>query len=745
MSASSRQPTAQLLQQLIVGSFHFLLIVTPFIFTWVNEELFEFNKMLLTYAVTIVIVGAWICRMIIERTWLIKRTPLDWAMGAFVLSQVLSTVFSIHPRTSLFGYYTRFNGGLLSTLSYVLLYYAMISTLKRRHLPWLLVSAFVAAAGVALYAIPEHFGHSPSCALITGGQDFGVSCWVQDVKSRVFATFGQPNWLAAYAVTLFPVGLAFLSQVRHVKQTTKQTSPFNLTAFNGFMAVTLVGLFLTILFTKSRSGILALGVSMGMFGLGYLWLQIKTLKRPSFAGLNTLLTQEKWLLSTVGACLAAALIFGTPYSPSFTQSLYRSTTQQMTPPSPAPAANRLETGGTESGEIRRIVWKGALKVWQRYPLLGSGVETFAYSYYQDRPVEHNLVSEWDFLYNKAHNEFLNFLATTGLVGLVTYLAVLGGMSWLGLTLLLNSNSPTHERLLSWALVSGLGALSVSNFFGFSTVMVSILLFLYAAWIVMLQPTQSAAEQEVDQPSSGVSASPALELDQFLLLGLTALVSSYLLIQTWQVWRADFSYTVGKGTLQTDDLRTGLALLHQAAQLSPSEGLFFEELGSTYAALAVGIAGTGDASSAAELSQTSLIYADQALKLNPRHLNFYKTKARVLITLAQIEPGLLEQATTTLQEGLTLAPTDAKLMYNLGIVQLALGQTALAQSTLEQTLVMKPNYDIARVKLGEVYTTQGNLEAAKEQYQRILESSPNNQPVQELLQAVEASLSARPQP
>jgi O-antigen ligase len=52
------------------------------------------------------------------------------------------------------------------------------------------------------------------------------------------------------------------------------------------------------------------------------------------------------------------------------------------------------------------------------------VETFAYSYYNFRPAQHNQLSEWDYLYNKAHNEFLNFLSTTGAFGLATYLLII---------------------------------------------------------------------------------------------------------------------------------------------------------------------------------------------------------------------------------------------------------------------------------------------------------------------------------
>ena len=64
---------------------------------------------------------------------------------------------------------------------------------------------------VALCAIPEHFGYSPSCAILVGR--FAADCWVQDVQARVFATLGQPNWLAAYmGMLLFPAIYLFITE-----------------------------------------------------------------------------------------------------------------------------------------------------------------------------------------------------------------------------------------------------------------------------------------------------------------------------------------------------------------------------------------------------------------------------------------------------------------------------------------------------------------------------------------------------
>ena len=84
----------------------------------------------------------------------------------------------------------------------------------------------------------------------------------------------------------------------------------------------------------------------------------------------------------------------------------------------------LESGGTESSTIRKFVWLGALEVFRHYPILGTGPETFAFSYPMFKPVGHNLTSEWDFIYNKAHNEFLNILANVGLLGFLSYISII---------------------------------------------------------------------------------------------------------------------------------------------------------------------------------------------------------------------------------------------------------------------------------------------------------------------------------
>jgi putative inorganic carbon (HCO3(-)) transporter len=740
-SPKSSASSIDLFQKIILFLFHFLLFSVPLIFTWSNEELFEFPKMLLTYGATVLIVSAWLARMVVKQKVIFRKTPFDIPIAFFLISQMISTLLSIHPHTSMFGYYTRFHGGLLSFVCYALLFYAFVSNLHRRHLRGVFLTTFVSAFLVTLMAIPEHFGHGFTCLLINTSQkslkmgplsyapsellkSFDVSCWIQDVQNRVFATFGQPNWLAAYAIILIPLGI---SLSLNSEEDSTPTRSFSLTQFFYF-AVTIL-LFMALLFTKSRSGVLGLGLGMAVYFGGLLWIRPK--KIPQLSA----------LLVALGVI---AVFFGTPYTPSFKEFTNRVTGSPvkqapLTETQAAPeGANRLEVGGTDSGEIRKIVWKGAVKVWQRYPIFGSGVETFAYSYYKDRPMEHNLVSEWDFLYNKAHNEFLNFLATTGIVGLLSYLLMLASFVLIPLAIVFipKSVKEVSKKFPSWihtsvenwpdtysssqktfalSFAAGIIALSVSNFFGFSTVMVTILMFLFPAFFL----------QMVDEPQVEhvVVRKGDIEFSFTQLVGLGTISLSTLLLVffTWNMWRADHIYTQGKTDMLTGHGDRALDELEKARRLSPSEGIFYDQLSLLYSQYAIAYAQAQDATSAGEFANLAQKTSDQLLEINPVHLNYYKSKTRVLISLAQLDPNMLNYAKENLKKAHELGPTDPKIMYNLAIIEDSLGESDQAFKDMKTTVEMKPNYAAARSSLAGLYEQRKDFDEAKKQYEYILKN------------------------
>ncbi len=695
------------MRKTVVFFFHLIFLLVPLFFTAANDELFEFNKIILTYIFTSLILGTWVIRMILEKKMLWKKTPFDIPIAIFYISQLLSTLFSINQQTSIFGYYSRFNGGLLSISAYIVLYYAFVNNVKRIEVKNLLGTVFLGATLSAFYAFMEHFGHSFSCLFITG--NFDVSCWIQDVQSRVFGTFGQPNWLAAYLIMILPLAGSRLIDLFGKAEIWKRV------LFVVFIAM----YFSTLLFTGSRSGLVGLAVGV----VAYVTYMLIGLYRQHSLDAQQSVQQKKKkttehtlrpILYSAGigtvVCFGLIVIFGTPFTPKLSAiigRLNKTATPQVqqpipaqVPSSPSPqSGTQLDIGGSESGDIRKVVWRGAVQVWKRYPVFGSGVETFAYSYYKDRPMEHNALSEWDFLYNKAHNEFLNYLATTGTVGFTAYLLMIG---WVYVWAFRHA----HESPLTIAAwMSAYTALHVSNFFGFSTVVVSIVFYLLPAFLYVSNDNNVHQELHLDLQKKSRQSNMRTETWQWILCCGIGIATLYLLIVFINMWRADVAYARGKQLLVANQGIKGLKELQNAVKISPTnEGVFHEAVAKTAAELILSVYQQNDATMAAQLGELAINESTLMMASNPVNLNFYRSQAQVFISLSRIAPALLQESLKTLDKAQELAPTDPKLTYNRALINEGLRNKELAITLMKKALQMKPNYDGARDQLKRIEST-----------------------------------------
>ncbi len=643
------------MKKIISLLFYILFLVTPLIVYPNTSELFEFNKMVFIYLLTTLIIASWVINMILHKKIILKRTALDIPLLLFLLSQIISTLLSINPHTSIFGYYSRFNGGLLSTICYLILYWAFVSNLDQTQTKISLKLVLVSGSLVAVYAILEHFGHSISCAAFTG--KFNDDCWVQDVKLRVFATLGQPNWLAAWIVALIPTTWAFALVSK------PKTRKF-------FLYILLSILFVsTLIFTKSRSGFLG-------FFVGSLIFAILTLKN-----------YYKKLIIIALALFAAFAIFGSPWTPSIESFLQK----KPTAPNKIEETTSLETGGTESGDIRKIVWKGAFSVFAHYPIFGTGVETFAYSYYQFRPIEHNLTSEWDFLYNKAHNEYLNYMANSGILGISGYLVVI--------LFAFNIFIKNRKNILSISLLSGFASLLVSNFFGFSVTLTNLELFLFPAAAFCL--SQKSKEKKIN-----------LKENDFLrnsLLVVTLLATSYFIFLIGKYWYADVLYSKARSFNSNANPQKAIDDLDMAITLIANEPNYHMELAQSYA----------------QVGQKKII-AEEAVKegriavsLNPVSINLVRSLSNVYIKLSSVDPQYLNDSVSLLQNSVSIAPNDPKLYFQLGLSYGRIEDVKNSIEKLKKAIDLKPDYKDARLALAIVYESANQKDDAKNQLEYIL--------------------------
>lgn len=669
--------------------FYILLSFVPIVIYPYTSELFEFNKMVVTYILTVLILVAWVAKMMANRKFIFRRTMLDIPLAIFLASQFLSTVTSIDFRTSLLGYYSRFNGGFLSSLSYTLLYWAFVSNMDLKKTKKALYFLLGSAVLVSIYGILEHFG-------------IDKNIWVQDVQNRVFSTLGQPNWLAAWLAALLPLTWAFA-----LKLNFKINNPLRGKNLKFWLWFSLSALFfLTLLYTKSRSGILGFATTTVVY-----WIALFV---PSFRKKlpDKELLKKFFILNF--ALLIIAATNGTPWTSSFANFLKSKTllTNILTNRSNGPA---LEVGGTESGTIRKIVWKGAIDIWKHYPILGTGVETFAYSYYNFRPVEHNLVSEWDFLYNKAHNEYFNYMANTGTVGIVSYL------------ILIVSSLYLFYRLKAYALGAGYISILLSNFFGFSVVPVNLEFFLFPAFAIGIANNQLTTDNlQLKKLTPGQKAKIVILL----------LVGCWLLVAIARYWYADVLYA--KGKLYDDSSRyvEGAQNLTQAIKLSSNEAIFQNELSNSYTNIAIALLQDQQKDKAQEFANAAIAESGNAISISPANVNIRRTRISMFIKLASINPSYLINTRDALLETIKMAPTDAKLFYNLGLIYLRLGQTDEAIKTLEHTVDIKANYKEARLALAIVLNEKSDKKGAREQLLYILTKiDPNDTTTKQQLEEI----------
>lgn len=628
--------------------------------------------MVLVYFFTVLIVSLWLIRMIVEKRFIFEKTFLFWSLLFFLISQILSTFFSIDPHTSIFGYYSRFHGGLLSTISYLLLFWALVSNGKKEWVGKIVKISFVSAFLVASYGVAEHFG-------------IDKNFWVQDVKRRVFSTFGQPNWLAAFLDVLLMILLSWqflLAKPRFslafwgVKKPRSSMLWRALDSHKVFFFLFFL-FYLCLLYTKSRSGFLAFWGSFLIF----IFLLV-------YSGVEKIRAVFKKLWQP--ACLAVllSLLVWNPFFPTLPQ-LWKRTRVDLQERGLGKEQNPQNLNITPSSQIRKIVWRGALRLWQKYPVLGTGVETFAYSYYWVRPVEHNLTSEWDFLYNKAHNEYLNFAATSGTVGLLAYLSI--PVIFLGWSLkkFKNQNSKLKvEKVCLAGLVAAMVSVLITNFFGFSVVGVALWFFLLPALAFLLFELSEEGTKKIGEPSP-------IQVGGIMVVGIVAVYFFYLVAS---YWLADFYFAKADRLRKMGDYPGSLRYFQKAIKKNPREAVFWGRFSLLLAELAVLSYRADNQRQAEKFVAQAVEFSDKAVRAAPFHLNIYKERARMFYILSQIDIEYLKSSLDSLLAATRLAPTDPKLYYNAGLILDALGKEKEAVEFLKEALRLKPNYDKAEVWL-----------------------------------------------
>jgi putative inorganic carbon (hco3(-)) transporter len=347
-----------------------------------------------------------------------------------------------------------------------------------------------------------------------------------------------------------------------------------------------------------------------------------------------------------------------------------------------------------------------------------------------------MVSEWDFLYNKAHNEYLNYIATTGLVGLGTYLFLIGSFVWWSLKQIYQKeNRKDISSYLILSLLCAYVSFLIQNFFGFSVTIIALFFFTFPALAFMLRDAfyplifpkrliflQTLTRQIIYRKKLQTSLSQALVIVVGLLILNTLL----------NFWWGDYYFAIGSHNNEIGNPGKAYNALIQASELNSKEPLYKSELGYAAAGAAVAMA-EDDATLSARLRDQAEISTEESLQISPRNVSYLRTAIRTYYLLSSIDPIFEQKTEQVLDRAISLAPTDPKLLYNKSLV---IGQKegseeqkkqylAQAISDLEKAVALKPNYRDAHYALGLFYFQNGDKQKAIDEMQTVLKLIPND--------------------
>jgi len=185
--------------------FCILIVGTPLVFTSLTRSVFEVNKLLLLRLFLLVASGLWLFKTVLfkdngveepENTFNIfgfkwKKTGIEIPAILWMISNILSTVFSTNLTVSIIGAYDRWEGIITVTNYLVLiLIFAKLLT-KRFQLKAMLTGLALATIGSAIYGVLQSLG-------------IDFMRWSVDPTQRVFACINNPVHYCAFMGMTIP-------------------------------------------------------------------------------------------------------------------------------------------------------------------------------------------------------------------------------------------------------------------------------------------------------------------------------------------------------------------------------------------------------------------------------------------------------------------------------------------------------------------------------------------------------------
>lgn len=316
------------------------------------------------------------------------KRPIVIAMSAFTAAFLLACAFAYDAHAAFWSNYERGEGGFQMLHYYV--FFLLLLLLLREAKDWKKLFGFslVAAGLMILYGAMANWGTSGFISAYAGSTP-PVGWWHQLVDGRFEGTLGNPAYVDPYLIfSMFYAAYLWASK--------KAAGSISKWAAWGYAVLIAVFFFFFIL-GETRGAFIGLFAGIGVFLLYLLFSKNRSLK--------------KWSAIILGALIVLGAIgFAIRNIPAVEN---------------LPEGRLLQISLSDStAQTRFWVWGEAWKGFLDRPVFGWGPENFTAVY--DKYFNPNFYipgANTETWFDRAHSVFFDYLAETGLVGLLAYLSI----------------------------------------------------------------------------------------------------------------------------------------------------------------------------------------------------------------------------------------------------------------------------------------------------------------------------------
>ena len=352
-----------------------------------------------------------------------------------------------------------------------------------------------------------------------------------------------------------------------------------------------------------------------------------------------------------------------------------------------------------------ILWKVAFQGWKERPVLGWGQENFLYvfSKYYDPALWKN--EPW---FDRAHNVFLDWLISAGILGLGAYLVMLG----VTISLLFGAwKSGKVDRYIFAGLLSLLAAYLSQSLFVFDNLTSHLFFFAVLAWIQNI-----SIGENISAFSRSVPIRARISLLGYFAVMVSAVTVGYSLV-FFQVKPARAAHSI------VNTMR--IVLQHQpagkieAAINEAKRGIALDTFGTTEIRERIQQDGTsifGDQAIAVQDKQKYLAFIVEELEKQRRE-NPYDVRAIVFLADTYMTAGRYQEAFLHAQEALRISPHRQSFDFIAAAAELSNNRQAEAMQLLQKAYQLDPQNPEAVHNIAAVLIASGRVKEGEDFLER----------------------------